>query len=278
MDRVDGDATREFRRLIIQRVEETPAPFEIALSGGVDSAILLFAALEAGLNPRCLTFHMDGVESADLKSARRLAEHFDVELHTVTVPSDADSLARDVRRALPHCHTVKKTIVQCLIPWLYLYPAMEAPRILIGVTADDFYCNQRKVQVALHQHGEDAIRQYRRSYARNPNFSTANIIALAAAYDRTCIDVYDDARVESFFLRFPARLLNRPYPKHLSVRAFQDYYRQGAFRRERSSYQVDSGLRDLHRHRLLPSEHNPSGYRAEVGLYRAMARELGLQP
>ena len=262
------EACREFRDLMVERVRAVERPYELAFSGGVDSATMLFASLEAGYAPRLLTFRMEGVESGDARAARSIAGHFGLEQEEVVIPSDAASLERDARRVLPYAAVMKKVIVQCLIPWLYLYPAMRTGTILSGVTADDYYCNQRKVQVELHKHGEAAIMQYRRSYASDLSFSTANILRFAGEYGKRNVDVYDHESVERFFLRFPARALNRPYAKHISIRAFADYYRQGAWRRERASYQVNSGLRDLHDALLRDPARNPRGHKAVVALYR----------
>lgn len=249
-------------------------PFELGLSGGTDSTTILFACLELGLRPRCMTFRMDHHVSDDLLSAQALAKKFKLDLEIITVPGDVHSIAADVKRVLPHCHVPKKTIIQCLIPWLYIYPAMKTDLMLVGIAADDLYCNQRKVQVALRQEGEAAILKWRKLYHDDLNFSCANITRFAGHYGKECVDVYGWKPFEEFFLRFKAEALNRPYEKHISVRAFREYFDQGNFYRKRSSYQVNSGLRDRH-DVLLQSDYNTRGRKAVIGIYGDFMREMG---
>ncbi len=249
-------------------------PFELALSGGTDSTTILFACLELGLRPRCLTFRMDHHASDDLLASQALTSRFGLELEVITVPGDVESIARDVRAVLPHCHLPKKTIIQCMIPWLYLYPAMKTDLMLIGIAADDLYCNQRKVQVALNTQGEQAIAQWRKLYHDDLNFSCANITRFAAQYGKRCVDVYGFAEMEAFFFKFWAKSLNEPYEKHLSIRAFREWFARGDFYRKRSSYQVNSGLRDRHEV-LLASPHNTRGRKSVTGIYLDFMKEMG---
>lgn len=269
----------EFRKIMLDRVSALAAqgPFELALSGGVDSTIILFACIELGLKPRCLTFYMDGFESEDLKASRNLAKHFGLELTELAIPSDAKSMFEDVRRVLPHCHRMKKTVIQCMIPWLYLYPAMETGHILIGITADEHYCNSRPTQVQLNAEGEESILPLRKVMNQTPGYSTWNVLNFAAHYGKRNTDVYVDQAVEDFFHRYQAKALDKPFEKHISVMAFEDYFKRGAFLRKRASYQVVSGLRDLHDERLLSDPViNPKGHKAIIALYRDVQRELGL--
>lgn len=269
----------DFRKIMLDRVSSLAAqePFELALSGGVDSTIILFACLELGIKPRCLTFYMDGFESDDLRASRNLAKHFGLELIELAVPSDPETMLADVRRVIPHAHRMKKVVIQCMIPWLYLYPAMQTNHILIGITADDHYCNSRPTQVQLNAEGEESILPLRKVMNQTPGDSTWNVLNFASVYGKRNTDVYVDQAVEDFFHRYAAKALDKPFEKHISVMAFEDYFAKGPFLRKRASYQVVSGLRDLHDERLLTDPKlNPNGHKAIIALYRDVQRELGL--
>lgn len=258
---------RELRELMIDRVRSIPRPFELALSGGTDSTTVLFACLAAGIKPRCLTFRLSAVDSGDCRASRFIAKHFGLDLEVVEVPSAPEAMIRDIKAVAPHAHVLKKTIIQCLIPWLYIYPAMETETIVTGLGGDDLYCNQRKVQVALNTQGEEAIREWRKTYSDDLRFSNANIIRFGKQYGKECIDAYHWKPIVDWFAKHPAKSLNRPYEKHPSIEAFRDYYGQAPFRRAHSSYQVNSGLRDFH-DGLLKSQHNTRRRKAVIALYR----------
>lgn len=266
---------RDFRQMLLDNVAAIPQPYELALSGGVDSTTVLFAMLELGIKPRCLTFHCDGIESNDLRSVRQLQQHFDLDVEVVTVPSDPDSMIRDVKLVLPYCGTIKKTIVQTLIPWLYLAPASRTQHIVYGVSADDHYCNTRKYQTILREQGERAALQWRYFDNDDLNYTAANILRFnRMCYGVTLHDPYACLTMQRWFRQFWLQSLNDPFEKHVSVRAFMDYYRQGPFRRLRSSYQVNSGLRDLHAGRLMHSQHNLGKHTDPIGLYNLLAKSI----
>jgi len=266
-----------FKELIVSKIAAIKEPFEISLSGGVDSNIILFATLELGLKPRCITFYMDGYESDDLKTTRRITEHFGLDHLEIAIPCDKDSIVNDVKRVLPYCEVMKKTIIQCMIPWLYIYPRMETDTILTGLSADDLYCNQKKLVILLHRSGEEAVEPYRRSYSGDLNFSNGNIIRFGKQYGKVCKDIYHDEDVEEYFRKYPVKWLNKPKEKQLSYGAFQKYFDVGNFYRHRQSYQVNSRLRDIHDEVLLNSEWNRKGYKVIIPIYRDIEKTIGFE-
>ncbi len=158
MRRLDAQALRGH---LIKRIEQLdPAGMaSLALSGGIDSTTVLFAMLASGRKPRCYTFYCAGHESSDLQSSRRLAKDFGLELIEIPVPIDHETIIADVRKilSLQAAPKVKKTIVQCLHPWLYICPAMVErgdKHILIGFAADNYYCITRRDSKLLRLHGE----------------------------------------------------------------------------------------------------------------------------
>ena len=61
----------EARRVGVKKVA-------VPMSSGVDSHSALFACLEAGLQPHVYSFHMEGIESRDFRSAQATADHFNL--------------------------------------------------------------------------------------------------------------------------------------------------------------------------------------------------------
>jgi hypothetical protein len=229
--------------------------------------------LATGRKPHCITFYVEGIESNDLRSARNVCKTFGLALTEVMLPHDVERTVADIRKVLPHCHLIKKTIIQCMQPWLYIYPAMRSDLILDGLGGDDLYCNQRKVQVALHQKGEAAILKWRKVYSDDLDFSSGNIHRFAAYYQKRSFDFYHSPAIEQWFLQFKVKALHSPYEKYPSVAAFVDFYQHGNFRRSHSSYQINSGLREVH-DQLLRSPYNQRKAQSVVAIYNDLAKEI----
>jgi asparagine synthetase B (glutamine-hydrolysing) len=257
-----------FRQLCEKRIEQIDPDrkAELALSGGTDSLTVLFSMLSTGRKPRCITFYVRGRLSSDLQASRNVCKAFGLELVEVELPTDPDQIISDIRSILPHCHKIKATIIQCMHPWLYMYPRIKSDLILNGLGGDDLYCTQRKVQVALHQKGEEAILSWRHVYSADLDFSSGNIHRYAAHFNKRNVDFYHCKEIEQWFLQFKAVSLNRPYEKYPSVAAFQDYYSRGKFRRLHSSYQINSGLKEAHE-RILQTRHNQRKAKAMIAIY-----------
>jgi asparagine synthetase B (glutamine-hydrolysing) len=261
----------KFREIFLQNVSTIPKPFELMLSGGVDSTTVLFACLELGYKPRCLSFHLDGHFSQDFNSAQKLAKHFDLDLIPVVVPSDIASTYADIQRVLPLVEHMKRTIVQCMIPWIYICPAMKTDHAVVGLSADAHYCNSRRYMKEYAEHGEQHMLQHRYADFDDNQYSEYHIRKMTHHHGKLFHDPYYGPEIADWFRQFKLLSLNSPYEKHISIRAFKNYYDQGPFRRPRQSYQVVSGIRDLHGGALMKSRiYNPEGFTDPVALYRRM--------
>jgi Asparagine synthase len=275
----------DFRKRMILNIEklDPDKTAALALSGGIDSLTLLFAMLETGRRPRCYTFYVEGIISNDLQASRAVAKHFDLELIECMIPCDLDLVMNDVRLLVSRAHVVKKTVIQCMHPWLYICPKMQEygdKSIITGLGADDLYCTQRKVQVMLNTQGEQAVldQGWRGLYGVDMNFSTGNIILMGkSAYGIEIIDAYSQPDIHKWFLQFTIKSLHEKKEKGPSIFAFAKYFKQGNFVRLRDAYQIGSGLRDLHDALLLSKEYNPNGKKAIIAVYN-LAKERLIWP
>lgn len=274
-DRWDAEKLRE---IYIHRIEEIDPDKSsgLALSGGTDSITALFAMIETGRKPECYTFHMDGIISKDLLSSRHACKYFGLKLHEIPIPRDVDTMYNDVRRVIPFCEHIKKTIIQCMIPWLYIYPALEQPQIITGLGGDDYFATQRKTQIRYHNFGDEAILNGRIYYGHDLRFSGANIERFAEHFGKGYVDFYDSKTIEEFLLKYTYKAINKPYPKYASIAAFMDYYKREPFYRDQTehSYQINSKLKDC-QDMLLHSRYNMKGHKAIIGLYNHIAKEMG---
>lgn len=268
---------KEFREICKRRIMEIDRNGDaaLALSGGTDSITVLFAMLDLGIKPRCYTFYMDGIISQDLMSSRKLAEDFGLELVEVSVPSDVDSIYNDVREIIPYCEKPKKTIIQCMIPWKYIYAKLQEDTIITGIGGDDLYGTQRKIQVELHRSGDEGVMKWRKCYSDDLDFSAGNIARYAKNFNKNNIDFYNTKDIFDYVNQFSLHAINKPCMKAMSIMAFKDYYDKGAYYRDQTdhSYQINSRLRDLH-DMLLESKYNTNGSKAIIGIYNSIAKEL----
>ena len=275
-DKYTSEDILELREIFLRRVEDVDSDGSaaIALSGGIDSVGVLFAELELGRKPRCYTFYADRHISSDIKASRNICSALGLELTEIVIPTDVDTMYRDVRRVIPHLCKVKKTNVECTIPWLYAYPAIKEDIVLTGLAGDDFFCNNRKANVMLGRVGEDGMLDYRRQHVKDIDNADKCILDLAKTYGKTAVDFYDFPEAIEWFMQFTLRSLNRPFQKAPLVYCWRDWYAKGAFYKKHSSLQVDSRLRDFYQE-LLASKYNTGGHRAVSGLYNQIAKEVG---
>ena len=267
----------KFRVICKKRIMEIDGDGEaaLALSGGTDSITVLFSMLDCGIKPHCYTFYMDGIISQDLKSSRKLSKDFNLELTEVPIASDPDSIYEDIKAVIPHCEKIKKTIIQCMIPWKYVYHAMSEKTIITGIGGDDLFGTQRKVQVAYHKMGDYGVAKWRKCYSDDLDFSAGNIAQYGKVYGKENIDFYNTPMIFDYINQFSLGAINKPFMKAASVMAFDDYYKKGAYYRDQTehSYQINSRLRDLH-DMLLESKYNLGGHKAIIGLYNDIAKEM----
>ena len=274
-DLIPPEEISKLRAMLIDQVEKADpdGTAEVALSGGTDSATVLFAALASGRRPRCMTFHVEGNVSEDLQAARRITSHFGLELSEITIPWNEEQLVKDIRYLVSKAHVIKKTVIQCMHPWLYIYPAMRSGTILSGLGADDYYCSDKRAAIHLHKGGEARLLEYgyRVSDSKNLNYSDGNSIAFAATFGKQNIDIYGRQDIEDWFKQWKIKQLHAPVQKYPSLKAFEEYFTQGAFRRLQSPYQINSGLRDYHE-TLLTSKYNTRGLQDMIGIYTDIAK------
>lgn len=267
----------QFRMICLERINEIDNERNacLALSGGTDSMTILFSMLETGRKPECYTFYMQGYESRDLQSSRHACKYFGLKLNEIVIPSSIDAIYNDIRRVIPFCEYPKKTIIQCMIPWLYIYAAMDCEKIINGIAGDDHYATEKNMMIAYAKGGEKAVLKHRRLFDKDLNYSEANIVRLASHFGKKNEDFYATEKMEKFLLGYTYRAINYPYAKKPSIMAFADYYKAEPFYRDLTEhcYQINSHLKNYH-NALLQSKYNRRGAKDVVAIYNDIWREL----
>lgn len=278
-------ACTELRDLMVARCNQIDPQKKatVALSGGIDSVTMLFAMLESGRRPRCYTFYADGYESPDLLAARRVTKHFGLEHVEVAVSVDHDQMVADIRHIINNTCKVKKTIIQCVHPWVYTAPAMKRhgdDHILIGFAAGNFFNLSRRDNKALRALGEE---EFLRQGWRDHKFTDLRFVdGNVAYYCKTAHGIHMDDwyacdPICNWFKKFKVAELHQAedgsrLEKAPCLYAFEDYYKQGPFANKPSSYQVNSKIRDFHDGLLWNPKYNP-GHKHQhiIAIYNRIA-------
>ncbi len=272
------------KRILLRRarllIEKHGVP-DLMLSGGVDSATILFALLDLGVKPRCVTFGLGDTVSTDMAVAAAICAHFGVEHRIVGVPRNADALLDDVLWTLCAVRwelapRIKKTIVQCVHPMRYCYP-VTGDFVLFGLTGDQFFRTSAQEMRNDHRFGWAAMSHNRQSDCHQPEYSDYHIMDVGRRlYHKTVEDFYDFDAWGAWIQQFPTPETNRPLQKYPAVAAFEGYWKQGRWYRPNSPYQINSGLRAYHDTLLAHPRFAPLQAKGVIAVYNRLAAEMGI--
>ena len=262
---------------------ETP----VCLSGGIDSASVLAAQIEAGYKPPCYTFRLGTTVSRDLKVAREMCATFGLTLHEAVIPQNEETLIADLEQLLPFCaeylgqaygvgRKLVKVPIQCVHAMSYVAEAIEKDghrRAFTGFCADGYYGSGRALNQLLAREGWKAWQEYRIKYLVHPVNADLTVKAYFATKGVDLIDAFDTDGLRKLLLPLGAKTLNTPFPKAPSVYAFPDFWKRGAWVRKNESLQVTGGIREWH-DTLLSSPINRNGRKVVVGLYADLLKQI----
>lgn len=211
------------------------------LSGGVDSQSIFFSLLSQGIPFETITFYATKYNNHDLAIVNIICNRFGVKNTQIQIPSDDEIIKMDIRHIKTITVNNKKTVIECVRPFIYVCDYLdklkpEKPIILTGLGADDLYCSQKKLQILLSRKGEKALLPFRKCYTDDPAFSNYNIIKYCESRQYKLVDMYNDKKIETDFLRFNLRTINRPVKIYTrrSYPEIQEWHK--------ASFQIESGI------------------------------------
>lgn len=243
----------------------------IPMSAGVDSHSALFAALNAGAKPVIYSFHLDGVQSRDFKIAQATAKHFKLPFREVVLPSDTETLIKDVRK-LARFGARSKTDFECFWPMRYMIPQIKEQAMFTGHGADSLYCLSRKA--SQHFRGrEDEFRS--QAFANKRAFQRHLIVKLCKRYDIKYVPIFYCDPILNLFQGSTPADINKPIQKAVSRFAFPEEFEQIKVYTHTSFQLGDSGI-SKHFETLLDSKLNKKGYKSVRGIYNEVLRTYGL--
>ena len=234
----------------------------VLLSGGIDSASVMFAMLQAGKRVTAYTFMLDGVMSTDFHLARRNAREFGCEFVPLFLPKGIEQLKSDLLR-LRELGAKKKTDYECGWPMLYAYAAARESVVVSGMGADGHFCISKKGMI----HWRDKIDDFRRGLYSSESYAQKPIHArLAASLGKTVCTPYLTKPMQEQFLGTTWEQVNRPNQKQPIIDAFPKQFARMKVMKHVNLQLGDSGIA-AHFEKLLTSDWNRAGHKSVVGIY-----------
>lgn len=120
--------------------------FAVLLSGGMDSRVLFFEAIDQKKTFVCYTFQLGENESTDVKMARELCQQYGILHNVVRLPENLEELIYDIK-ILKGLGAKKKTDFECFWPFLYLYKAIKEEVFFSGLGAEGHFGIEKKPMI-----------------------------------------------------------------------------------------------------------------------------------
>jgi asparagine synthetase B (glutamine-hydrolysing) len=258
----------------------------VLLSGGVDSLSVALAAHNVGIKVIAYSFHLEGNESYDFKTAQKFSEQMGWTFKPTIVPTD--NLEEDWH-TLVKMGCKKKTHFECVFPFLYVYPNITEEYVLTGWGADGYFGTSKKAQ--MRYGSEEGNRRYKEYFKKNPKniktFDEARDIyflpdnsaglkwhnKVVEMYNKKHITPYLHPTVKEYFYQFNWKELNKPVQKHHIRRAFTELENFGIIR-PHTNLHLGAGINVLFETLLNNSEINFRGRKRVMDVCRDWIYEI----
>lgn len=262
--RVTGE---EMRSRLLDSMSRVSDPcVAVLMSGGVDSSSVLYAAIEAGLEPHCYTFAFAGAPSRDYYIARAVCRAEGVRFTPVMLPDSLETLREDIFALHDEYGCVSKTEYECTWPFLYAYQAIEERWVASGLGAEAHFVLTKRGAIHYRNRPDEFREEY---WARqNPNQMDQHRI-LAGKHGKELVFPYMEEETARLFAGSGWDEINRPHHKQPILDAFPERY--GSRRVWPQNLQAGSGV-SAHFARLLGTGMNTRGYRSVVGILNDVGR------
>lgn len=262
----DHPRARALRKHCIDFMRKHTKPrskISVAMSGGVDSHICLFAALAVGHTPTVYSFTLEDRESRDFKAARATADYFGLEFVPIYLPLDIVTLQHhvwDTYHKYMSEYAIGKTTVECTWPPSYLYKQFKGDFLMMGHGGDAPYCSSRK-QKKLYLAGEyESMLKTYYSYKHNDLqlIYADRYMKVNRKGGSLLCPLYDPHMLEIFKGFDPFSKTDNPTGKAVSRAAFWDYFSQVRVFGQQSFQKGDTGIAD-HFENLMKTEWQGTG-------------------
>lgn len=278
---MDEKFISDYRKLlegIVSKQCEGKKNIAVALSGGIDSAHLLFTLLSLGKSVRTYSLHREGVVSTDYRLSEKNSEILNIPFTEVILPNKLD-IKRLVHIMKDH-KLKNKAAVECTYTMDFVWEAMQKDGIdcaFSGVGQDNYFGTTKKASIHYSQTLE-LNQQFRKmsfdhfdydntgvwGMGKQPTVWTdlaaeRGIKLVAPAYDRT---IYE------FFYSVPWKEMNTPKQKYPCWAIYPDYVKKCSLEKHSDLQCGDTQIRELFEPLLKDPSINTKGRTRMLDMFR----------
>lgn len=238
----------------------------VLLSGGMDSASVLFSLIEANKDITAYSFTLRDRESTDFKLARDVCLKFDIPFKPIFISDDV-LYAYSKLKYLVEIGARKKTDFECFYPMLFVYPEIEENVLATGLGADGHFCDNKKANI----HFKGRLDEFR-AIEFKPGFCQMILHDyMCRVYNKTMWNPYLSQEMKDIFYGTTKEEINTPNKKQPILDTFPDNF--GKIKPFRQSYQKgDAGISDLFEQLLDIPEINVGKNKSVTGIYNRIIK------
>jgi NH3-dependent NAD+ synthetase len=248
-----------------------PNKIVVGTSAGIDSASLVVAGLDIGKEVTVSSFTLSDRQSNDFKGAKRLADHFGLDFMPVQIPVDPDTILSRVFhiiRTLTHPDTnyelkLKKTTIECILPWLFLMSDMKKhghTNLVTGIGADSHFALSKRAMIHYRE-PQEKFQEFRTEYFGKPDAGQSESLPIFGnQYGVHITSPYFEQAVFDIYKNATWHELNKPRQKETVRREYPEV--DGICENKHVNFQLgDSGIAaligEVTRSRVAPKAKSP---------------------
>lgn len=250
---------------LASRVEEDTVA--VLASGGIDSWSSVFALLEAGKKVHIYSFTLDDRQSSDFIKARELAEIYGLEFTPIILPTNIDTLKKDVLLLSEKFNCTKKVEFECLWPFLYAYNTITETVVGSGLCADGYFCISKSGVL----HYKDRIDEFRRNYFANNGSQYKHHEVMAKHFNKKLFMPYNSPEMFNFFVGKTWEECNQPRQKQPIFNSYLNEFQSNKFKPHSNLQLGDSGISE-HFDKLLYTDWNTHNHKSVTGIFNSVVR------
>lgn len=257
------------RNLLLEMVGEIPEnEVAVFLSSGMDSRCILFALLEYGKKVHTYSFTLEDRVSKDCRVAEEVSKTYGVEFTKIDLPTDINTLKRDILVLRDKYNCRKKTEYECVWPFLYSYKVVNEKVVSNGIRADIHFGNFKRARI----HYKNDLDGFRREVFSDVNGGQKLQHAMfAEEYGKILFEPFRDQRMIDHFMGTTFEECNTPHLKQPILDSFPEYFDKYKVYPHLNFQQGDSGIAD-HFDKLLKTDWNRHNYTSVTGIFNTVNR------
>lgn len=260
---------REIREIIVNSIKKIKEKdVAVLLSGGLASHSVLYAAIELEKNVHAYTFHLDGVESTDLKKASETCKNNNIPHTAIVLPKEIETLKADTLFLINDIGCRLKTDIECSFP-IYHSLKQIKEKVVLSALGDDVYFGLTKRAAIHYSQNLDKMNEYRNNRFEKAKNQLMFMQAIGDIHNKKLCTPYLEKGMLEYFKSLTFEEINKPQKKQIIIDNFPELV---GYKQYRHSFQLgDSGIAK-HFEQLVNTDWNLRNYKTPTGIYNSIAR------